>query len=142
MSGAAVTISAEDRDLIYHRILLHLSGIDAVWLAARHRDFARADQLSQEFCDELHLVMDDLGWGDTRGDAPVELSSPREVLRRVFERMRDVAAEEDQHMQKGERAQLDNPREREDENRQVRAVCERVLAALERSAPAGGPRGA
>lgn len=142
MSGATVTISAEDRDLIYHRILLHLSGIDAVWLAARHRDFATADRLGQEFCDELRLVMDDLGWGETRGDAPIELTSSAEVLRRVFERMRDVATEEDEHLRIGKQAQPDNPREREAENRRVRAVCERVLAALDSSAPAGGPRGA
>ncbi|HEX5984176.1 MAG TPA: hypothetical protein VFY69_08220 [Solirubrobacterales bacterium] len=141
MSTSLITISAEDRDLIYHRILLHLSGIDAVWLAARHHDFSRANQLSQEFCDELHLVMDDLGWGETRGDEPVNLTSSPEALRRVFERMRDVASEEDEHIRAGERAEPDAPREREEENRQVRAVCERVLAALDGSA-AGGRRGA
>jgi hypothetical protein len=142
VSGATITISAEDRDLIYHRILLHLSGIDAVWLAARHRDFARADRLGREFCDELHLVMDDLGWGETRRDGPVELTSPPEALRRVFKRMRDVAAEEDAQLRAGEEAQPDAPDEREEENRQVRAVCERVLAALGGSTAAEGARGA
>lgn len=64
MSTALLTISAEERDLLHNRVLVHLSGIDAVWLAARNRDFEAANRLGGEFCDELQLVMDDLGWGD------------------------------------------------------------------------------
>jgi hypothetical protein len=124
MSGPKITISAKDRDTLYHRIFIHLSGIDAVWLAARHRDFTAADRLGQEFCDELHLVMDDLGWGESRGDAPVELTSPPEALRRIFERLRRVALEEDG----------------DEEDREVRAVCDRALAALD-ALPATGAEG-
>lgn len=142
MSGTPITVSAEERDLIYHRILLHLSGIDAVWLAIRRRDFARADRLSQEFCDELHLVMEDLGWGDKQGDEPVELTSSSEVLRRAFGRMRDIAIDEDEHMRSAEEAEPDGLREREEENRQVRVVCERVLTALGGSTATGESHGA
>jgi hypothetical protein len=129
MSTAPVMISAEDRDLVYHRILIHLSGIDAVWLAARHRDFASADRLGQEFCDELHLVMDDLGWGDNRGDAPIELTSPPEVVRRVFGRLRHVAAAENL----GEGKSRELQREAEEENRRVREICDEILAGLDGS---------
>lgn len=82
MSGS-ITISAEERDLLYDRIVIHLSGIDRVWLAVRDSDFEAADRFSRQVCDELQLILDDLGWGETRGEAPVVLTSPPDVVRRV-----------------------------------------------------------
>lgn len=133
MSAPSITISANERDLLYHRIFIHLSGIDAVWLAARHRDFARADRLGQEFCDELHLVMDDLGWGETRGDGPVELTSPPETLRRVFERLREAAEDENSGLGQAPEAAEGV----EEENQEIQTLCDRALAALDAPAPAG-----
>jgi hypothetical protein len=129
MSGP-ITISAEERDLLYHRIMIHLSGIDAVWLAARHEDFAAADRLGRQFSDELQLVLDDLGWGETRGDEPVQLSSPPDVVRRVIEHLRDLASAEDVDDRKSREA----TRLEEEEVREVQEVCVRLLGALDGTA--------
>lgn len=99
MRGLPIAISAEDRDLFYHRIMLHLSGIEVVWLSAHHRDFAAADRQAREYCDELRLVMDDLGWGPTVDAGSVELVSDSDLLRRVFERMRGTAVDETEYLE-------------------------------------------
>jgi hypothetical protein len=148
-----ITISAEDRDLLYHRIMVHLSGIDRVWLAARHNDYEEADRLGRQICDELTLLLDDLGWGETRGDEPVDLTSPPQVVRRVVEFLRDEVRAEDagehryrealrvDHMEAFARdladgEEVDERRDRDalriskKENREVREMCDRVLAAL------------
>jgi hypothetical protein len=132
-SGTSITISAEDRDLIYHRIMLHLSGIDRVWLAARHNDYREADRLGRQVCDELQLVLDDLGWGETRGDEPVELTSPPDVVRRAAGFLRDQAAGEDadESTERGAREGT------ELENREVRQMCNRLLEAVEPAVASG-----
>jgi hypothetical protein len=118
-------ISAGERDALYDRILIHLSGIDAVYLAVEERNFEAAERLSQEFCDELHLVMDGLGWGE-RQQREVALMSPPDVVRRVISRLRkDAEALEVLDEQK--RAEL---QQREDRNQRVRETCDRVLAVL------------
>jgi hypothetical protein len=134
-----ITITAAERDLLYHRIMIHLSGIDRVWLAARHKDYEEADRLGRQVCDELHLLLDDLGWGETRGEQPVELTSPPQVVRRVVEFLREQARAEDTDERKDREAM----RSAEEENREVRAVCDGVLDQLGQ-APAvkGGPTGA
>ena len=111
-----ITITAAERDLLYHRIMVHLSGIDRVWLAARHKDYEEADRLGRQVCDELHLLLDDLGWGDTRGEEPVELTNPPEVVRRVVEFLREQARAEDADERKDREAM----QSAEEENREVR----------------------
>jgi hypothetical protein len=132
MSTAPVIISPEERDLLYNRILVHLSGIDGVWLAARNRDFETADRLGHEFCDELQLVMDDLGWGEHAADEPIELTSAPEVVRRVLVRLRDAidAEPNDVHAVLAV-----------EKNAETRAVCERLLDALEPSVGGGDSNG-
>lgn len=135
MSGP-LTISAEERDLLYHRILIHLSGIDRVWLAARHHDFEKADRLSRQVRDELQLILDDLGWGETRGEEPVELTSPPAVVRRLAAFLRDMASAEDADGE--ERQEI---KAAEAENREVRELCDRLLAALDGAPAAPGGAG-
>ncbi len=90
----AVTITAEQRDALYDRILNRLSGIDDVWMAASSADYDTADRLGREYSDELRLVLDDLGWGDGPGGEAIELTTEVDVLRRVFGRLRDSTAGE------------------------------------------------
>jgi hypothetical protein len=134
--GRGLTISAEERDLLYHRIMIHLSGIDRVWLAARHHDYEEADRLGRQVCDELQLVLDDLGWGENRGDEPVKLTSPPDVVRRVVEFLRDLAEAEEAD----ERKDREALRSAEEENRQVREVCGGLLEALDVAPTAPGDR--
>jgi hypothetical protein len=126
LASMAITISAAHRDLLYDRILVHLSGIDGVWLAAREKNYEAADRLGREYCDELRLLMDDLGWGERSGADALELTSPPDVVRRVMQRLKEMSEVDDAQEQK-ERVAL---REAAEENRQVREACDEVLAAL------------
>ena len=106
----------------------HLAGADRVWLAARHHDHEEADRLGRLVSEELLFVIDDLGWGDTRGE-PVVLTSPPDLVRRVVVSLRDMASAEGGDERKSPEA----TRAAEREGRQVRRVCDRLLDAL------GGP---
>lgn len=122
-----VTITHAHRDALYDQILDRLSGIGDIWLAASAEDFRTADRLGREYSDELRLVLDDLGWGDGPEVETIELTSEPDLLRRVFARLRDVAA--------GERAQHQAVRtenfERENRNLLVDEACRLVLTSLD-----------
>lgn len=121
-----VTITAEQRDALYDRILDRLSGIGDVWLVASSQDFATADRLGREYSDELRLVVDDLGWGDRPDSGGVELKSSPDVLRRVFARLRDTTATE----RKPQATGWAESRNLEERNRLVSEACANVLRDL------------
>lgn len=80
----AITITAEERNALYDRVLDRLSGIEDILLAAGSEDFATADRLSREYADELMLICDGLGWGTRSESDVVELSTPpRAITARV-----------------------------------------------------------
>jgi hypothetical protein len=89
-----IVIASKERDLLCHRILIHLSGIDRVWITADSKNLEEAVRLGRQVCDELQLVLDDLGRDDASEGAPVELSCGPEVVRRVVEFVRDSAVAE------------------------------------------------
>lgn len=122
-----IRVTVEERDLLYDRILVHLSGIDAVWIAADQGDFATADRLGREFCEELHLVIDDLGWGEHHADEPIELTTSPDVVRRVVTRIRQLAEAESAH----EELERQAMKEAEAEQERLRRTCERILAAVD-----------
>lgn len=122
----AISISPQQRDLLYDRILVHLSGIDDVWMAASTEDFETADRLAHEFCDGLHLITEDLGWGEHGDSEPVVLTAPPDILRRVLERLRlTVASEGADELE--ERNEL---RDLAEVNREIRETCDQVLTEL------------
>jgi hypothetical protein len=123
----AITITGEQRDALYDRILNRLSGIDDVWLAASRADYDTADRLGREYSDELRLVLDDLGWGDGPEGREIELTTDPVVLRRVFSRLRDSTAGECRAQATG----WAESRVLEDRNRLVGEACETVLEALD-----------
>lgn len=96
-------------------------------------DYEEADRLGRQVCDELQLVLDDLGWGETRGE-PVVLTTSPEVVRRVAEFLRDLASAEVPGGRKGAEAL----RVAEDEDRQIRELCGWLLDALDGSPSALG----
>lgn len=128
-----ITISAAERDLLYDRILIHLSGIESVWLAAHHRDYDAAERLGRQYSDELLIILDDLGWGETRRDEPVVLTSSPDLIRRVIESLREVVEAEDADERKGREAM----RKAQVENQEVRAMCEVVLGRLDQAPRVG-----
>jgi len=82
---SAITITAEERDALYDQILVGLTGIGDVWTAIEARNFEAAERLGRAYCDDLRLLLDDLGWGGGCG-GPVELRTPANVLRRALAR--------------------------------------------------------
>jgi hypothetical protein len=122
----AVTISHVHRDAVYSQILDRLSGIDDIWMAASSEKFETADRLGREFSDELRLILDDLGWGDGPEVDVIELTTPPDVLRRVFGRLRDKASEERNHRE----ADWAAHQEDEERNRLVGEACQAVLEML------------
>ncbi|MEX2105560.1 MAG: hypothetical protein WD810_01545 [Solirubrobacterales bacterium] len=122
-----LTITPEQRDALYDQILIHLSGIGDVWLAAEAQNFETANRLGREYCDELHLILDDLGWGDGPNQT-ITLTTPPDVLRRVFTRLADTA-EGQGAIERRERAEAEQA---EAHNRLVAETCRLVLAELDR----------
>ena len=122
----AVTITVEQRDALYDRILNRLSGIDDIWLAASSADYDTADRLGREYSDELRLVLDDLGWGDSPAVKELELKTDPVVLRRVFNRLRDSSVSE----REAQATSWAESRVLEDRNRLVGEACATVLEAL------------
>ena len=121
-----ITITAEERDDLYDQILIRLSGIGDVWIALEAKNYELADRLGREYSDDLRLVLDDLGWGEGSGES-LELTTPAEVLRRVFRRLRDTALSR-QAVEERERAEA---RTSEERNRRLLNTCRRVLTDLE-----------
>ena len=118
-------ITAAERDALYEQIIVRLSGIDEVWIAAQAGDFAAADRAAREFGDFLRLIGEDLGWGEGRGE-PLELTTPPEVLRRVCTHMRG-RAEGELEQEVAEQVEVQG---REEHTRQVLSTCRRVLEEL------------
>jgi hypothetical protein len=86
-----ITITAEQRDALYDQLLDRLSGIGDIEIAIQGEKFETAERLGQEFSDDLQLLVNDLGFGESDGE-PIELTSSPEVLRRALIRLRDLAA--------------------------------------------------
>ncbi len=125
------TITAAQRDALYDQILDRLSGIGDIEVAIQAQNYQGAERLGREYCDELRLLLDDLGLGDGSGE-PVELTAPAEVLRRALPRLRELA---DAHTTNLEAEWIETSQLKE-RNRLVAEACEAVLAGLEHS-PAG-----
>lgn len=122
-----LTITAAQRDALYEHIYIRLSGIEAVWFAVSAGDYEKAESLGREFSDALCLVLDDLGWGEHRGEEEIELTTPPEVLRQVLRRLRDAAA---LRIETEERERADQARTEGAQNQLVRDTCDSVLASI------------
>jgi hypothetical protein len=129
--GGRLSVSPDQRDLLYERIYRNLAGIDFVWEAAREEEFDKANRLGLKYCDELTLVIEDLGWGDRSSDRPIELKTPPEVFRRVLERLRSEAEELEPVI---------DVRGAAEENRRLLAACEELLKTLTAYSLKGEPR--
>jgi hypothetical protein len=94
-----ITIGSEERDALYTRILVRLSGIDTVFRSVQLEDWEDAQQLGREFSDLLRLVCDDLGWGE-RDEESYSLQTPPDVLARAAEALRGLAAVDREHYER------------------------------------------
>lgn len=123
------TITAAQRDALYDQILDRLSGIGDIEVAIQAHNYQAAERLGREYCDDLRLLLDDLGLGDGSAE-PVELSVPAEILRRVLPRLRELAEGHSANLE-AEWLEAGALKER---NRLVAEACGAVLAGLEPSA--------
>jgi hypothetical protein len=120
-----VTVTAEQRDALYDQILDRLTGIGDIEIAVRSGNLEAAERLGREYSDDLRLLVDDLGFGESHGES-VALTTPPEVLRRTLVRLRDLAAAYSAS-QEAEFAEL---RQINDRSRLVTEACASVLDAI------------
>lgn len=118
----STTITREERDALYDRIVVHLSGIDGVYRAVEDEDWAAAQELGQEFSDLLRLVCEDLGWGSEAGET-LALSTPPDVLARAAGVLRDLAGSDRMHYEQESKS----ADEQAAEARYLEQTCERLL---------------
>jgi hypothetical protein len=87
----SISITAEQRDALYDQLLDRLTGIGDIEIAVQAGKLEDAERLGREFSDDLLLLVNDIGFGEGDGE-PVALTSPPDVLRRAFPRLRDLSA--------------------------------------------------
>lgn len=86
-------ITSAQRDAIYQQILDQMGKAGALSLLVEQGDLNAARRLAREVADDLQLVLDGLGWGETSSGGVVELDLPAKQLRRIFARLRERAVE-------------------------------------------------
>jgi hypothetical protein len=121
----APTITAAQRDALYRQILDRLRTADDLSLLVEQDDPAAARSLAREVTDDLQLVLDGLGWGET-SNVGVELDLPSVQLRRTFARLRERAVEQ-REASSQELADTQTPYERA---LIVIETCDQVLAVV------------
>lgn len=121
----SVQITAAERDALYDQVYVRLSGIDNLWFAVQGEEWEKAGRLAQEHTDDLRLVLEDLGWGESSGES-VHLTTPPDVLHRVLTRMQ-AQAEAQEEAEEEERAESQR---RGEQRQRLMQACRRVLAAL------------
>jgi hypothetical protein len=85
----AITITAEERDALYGRLEVEIAAFDELVVAVSRKDFEFANEIAWSVSDALR-VMVELRWGTVVAES-IELSSPPDVLRRVFDRLLVIA---------------------------------------------------
>jgi hypothetical protein len=119
-------ITSAQRDAVYRQILGHMGNAGDLSLLVEHGDLGAARRLAREVSDDLQLVMEALGWGETSSNGYVALNLPAEQLRRTFARLRERAVE-DREANSQELAETQAPYERA---LIVIETCEQVLAVV------------
>lgn len=123
----SISITQEERDALYNRIVVRLNGIDSVSRAVEEEDWEAAQELGQEFADLLHLVCADLGWGE-EAKASFALTTPPDVLDRAALALLDLATFDKAHYDD----EVQEAKESSDEAGYLIATCERIHSQLKR----------
>jgi hypothetical protein len=121
----APTITAAQRNALYRQILDRLRNAGDLSLLVEQNDPGAARRLAREVTDDLQLVLDGLGWGET-SNVGVELDLPAVQLRRTFARLRERAVEQ-REASSHELGDAQTPYER---SLIVIETCDQVLAAV------------
>lgn len=97
----APRIASIQRDAIYRQIFDQLRNGDDMSILVEQNDLGAARRLAREVSDDLQLILDALGWGETSSDGVVELTLPPEQLRRTFSRLHERAVEQREASSRG-----------------------------------------
>jgi hypothetical protein len=111
---------------VYRQILDQMAHAGDLRLLIEHGDLDAAGRLARQVSDELQLVLDALGWGETGGGDGVELDLPPEQLRRTFTRLLERAVEDREASSQGP-TEAEVPYERA---LLVIETCDQVLAVV------------
>ncbi len=94
----AVTITSDQRIVLYEEILACLTGVGDIEIAIDRSEFDKAQELAEEYADYLRVLADGLGWGmQKRGS--VDLHTSPDVIQRVMKRLKRRASTEDSEIE-------------------------------------------
>ena len=122
----APRITSTQRDAVYRQILDRLNNAGDLSILVEQDDLGAARRLAREVSDDLQLILDALGWGETSSGGDIELDLPAEQLRRTLARLRERAVEE-REASSQEPAESQTPYERA---LIVIETCDQVLAVV------------
>jgi len=100
-----VTIDAEQRAALWGDVTLDLTGIDAIYLAIRDREWEKARALRCRFEADMRLL-DDIGWAEHEPGECFAITVPAEELRPVLQRLHDNASRHAHQLLGGTQAAL------------------------------------
>jgi hypothetical protein len=119
-------ITSDRRDAVYQQIRDQVRQSGDLTVLFERGELGAARRLAREMTDDLQLVLDGLGWGETRSGGCVELDLPPDQLRRTFSRLRERAVEQ-REASSQEAAEDQTPYER---SLIVIETCDQVLAVV------------
>lgn len=116
-----LSVSQEQRDLLFERIVRNLSRVDDLLLAVRSGDHETAERLGLDLYREVTLITKDLGWGARTSDGSFDISTPPILVRSVLTRIRDEAKALDPYI---------DVRDDSEENQELIRACDELLETL------------
>jgi hypothetical protein len=128
--ATTITINREQRDGLYELIRNHLGSVGDLWDALEEtKDYAKAEQLANEFSEDFRLLAD-IGWAGEEGRESFDLTMPVHDLMELVKRLHDEA--EQVLVGKGDERQSRED-ERATEERYLHGLdaCEELLVGLD-----------
>lgn len=93
MSETTITIYRDQRAGLYELTRNHLGSIEDFWIALeRTRDYAKAEQLALEFCEDFRLLKD-IGWDEHEEREAFDLTMPVHDLMELLKRLHGEAVQ-------------------------------------------------
>lgn len=124
MTGAGITISGRQRNLLFKPILDFLESANDVYFAAKYGKYEEAFRLGLQTGEELTFLLGDLGLEEMPEDEVVHVRTSALIVRNVVGRILEGARNE---VFEGSQAEI---RKLEKETGELLVACEEVLAAL------------
>jgi hypothetical protein len=125
--ATTITIDRQQRDGLYELVRNHLGSVGDLWDALeRDKDFAKAEQLGNEFTEDFRLLAD-IGWGEDEGRASFELTMPPHDLMEVLQRLHGEAG----LVLSGSSQESREDAETNERFRRGHDACKRALAELD-----------